>query len=169
MATRQIPLTFDYGTERIGTCEYDDETGIVTMQVRDPQVIKMLDGTGDKGITMGMSILMPPEGWTAEPEPVRVPSRPVTVLTTLQFSPSMGEKEIHLEADLRLGQTLCGLSLFPTDTEGRAIKVGFSRRGGVTGPDYRRVPCPRCRDVAHDKYGFVRIEDNTFKLDWSKP
>jgi hypothetical protein len=168
MATRKIPLTFEYGDAPIGTCEYDDETGVATMTVRDPQVKKMLSGSGGIDIAMGMSVLLPhPPPF--EPEAVHVETRPVTHLHTVQFGGSLSDEEIHLEADHEMGTTQCGIELFPRDADGYLIPRGWSRGGGDTGPNCRRVPCPECRDTTHDRFVFVRIEDTTFNLDWSKP
>lgn len=95
-------------------------------------------------------------------------------LHTVQFGgdPDQGlsNEEIHLEADQdkARGVTLCGIELFPRDEAGKLIPRGWGRRGGDTGPNCRRVPCPPCRDAVNAMAPAI-IEDRTFNLDWRKP
>jgi hypothetical protein len=110
---------------------------------------------------------------TTTPDTVAPTRQKPTILVTVQFAVGglfdavPTSDLIHLNANYSETSryTLCGIDMFPRDRRG----PGFSRGGGVTGPDMRHVPCPTCRVVAANRYPDLTVDRDMFKLDWSRP
>lgn len=99
------------------------------------------------------------------------PAKPKVGLITIQFGwgglldTKPVDDVIHLNANYAetSSYTLCGLALFGDKAP------GWSRGGGVTGPNLTHVACPTCRVVVNNRYPDETVSRGMFDLDWSKP
>jgi hypothetical protein len=163
---KQIRVQYEFDWQSVeGIAEYDADTHVLTMRIKPGgPVDKLLAGTDQKNLIRALSFawtptrqVVSPSGQTIDPPH----------MGTIQFGGDLSDEEIHLEASDAMGATLCSIELFPRDEAGQLLPRGWSRGGGDTGPNCRRVPCPKCRDLALGRPG-VQIVDHTFGLDWSR-
>lgn len=164
---KKIPVQYEFGWESVeGLAEYDADTHVLTMRVKPGgPVDALLAGTDQNNQIRALSF-----AWTPTRQVVSLSGQRIEPphLGTIQFGGDLSNETIHLEASDATGSTLCGIELFPRDDAGNLLPRGWSRGGGDTGPNCRRVPCADCRDLALGRPG-VEIADRTFGLDWSKP